>query len=304
MINALAAEAKQLFGQGAADYLASEAVRGKIAPIETLARRGIPSTSGLGDAVANAAIAEWIRQFKVQQAGTEAAAFADVQYALTALLRSETPREAFYELAATIIGSKWNDNSDRFRQALIKFFRNHTWLGDPRLPNSAANWAAIGSESKARFLSWLARDSIVFFFNYVLPDSHETRRRKDFWLRYHRCIRDFRVALSDADYDRLRFSSHREQVSYSSRVNHPTTSAFVMCFEGGGTEYVIVEFSEDGNAAHIWTQQAFLRAAGGLRNPRFERAKLRHKPDDDRIIHREAWEPRAYNKLASLGIRP
>jgi len=69
------------------------------------------------------------------------------------------------------------------------------------------------------FLGWLARESIIFFFNHVLPDNDRNRRRKDFWLRYYAQVRDFQVALSDEDHRRLLAFARRNEVPEFSRVN-------------------------------------------------------------------------------------
>ena len=83
-------------------------------------------------------------------------------------------------------------NSQRISEAVRKFsesgthfVQNHKRLGDPRVRESSLNWPMIAPEAAQRYLSWLARDSITFFFNTILPNNSENRRRKDFWLRYH-----------------------------------------------------------------------------------------------------------------------
>jgi hypothetical protein len=35
------------------------------------------------------------------------------------------------------------------------------------------NWRPIASEAAQRYLSWLARDNIIFFFNTILPNTNE-----------------------------------------------------------------------------------------------------------------------------------
>jgi hypothetical protein len=298
-------EPKELFSPKAASHLANIVLNLATDPGDPFRRLGVSEISGLGEAVAEEAITLWVQKYEAKQASMSGLSACDhLDYAVSKLLRPQTPSESFNKLVRAAISSRWGEDSQVYAQKLRTFVLREPKLGDPRLPQNSANWAAIGQTVKRRFLSWLARDSIIFFFNHVLPDNHDTRRRKDFWLKYHRRIRDFRVALSVQDHQRLRLSSHRDQVAHCSRVHHPTTSAFVMVFEGGGTDYVIVEFSEDGNAAHIWSQQAFRRANDDIRSPSFELTRLKHKPDDDRIIHCQNWEPRAAGKLARLGIRP
>jgi hypothetical protein len=174
--------------------------------------------------------------------------------------------------------------------------------GDPRL--RAANWAGMDPAATAKFLKWIAKESIVFFFNHVLPDNSANERRKDFWLEYVGAIKDFQVALSDLHYDRLYASSRLKDVPGFGRVDHDKTSAFIMNFSvRGGEDIIVAEFSDTGNAAHVFIAPAFERKAGSLRSIRFEFAKLKHEANEDRILHLGAWEYYARNKLARWGVR-
>lgn len=304
-VRLFARQAAELFSPELAQRLATKAVDLSSSPREPVLALGVSDTSGLGEAVAERAVNIWVDRFKAKQTNvTATAAMDDLNYALSKLQRPEMPPASFYALFRALIESSLGERIQAYAERLRSVVLQHQKLGDPRLPGNSAKWAAIGPAGTKRFLSALARDSIMFFFNHVLPDNHDTRRRKDFWLQYHRQIRDFRVALSNHDYDRLRFSTHRDQVTHCSRIHHATTSAFIMVFEGGGRDYVIVEFSEDGNAAHIWDEQPFRQASGGIRNPLFQVTRLKHAPDEDRIIHNGTWEWRAAGKLASFGIRP
>jgi hypothetical protein len=78
-----------------------------------------------------------------------------------------------------------------------------------------------------------------------------------------------------------------------------------MRFEGYGAHYVVVEFSEKGNAAYIFTAADFEAKRVTLRTPRFELKKHLKFDDSHRIIHIGDWEAKASYKLASeFGIRP
>jgi hypothetical protein len=154
-------------------------------------------------------------------------------------------------------------------------------------------------EAVQRFLSWLARDSIIFFFNTILPDTDENRRRKDFWLLYHSKIKDFQVALSEEDYWKVKASQEADGLAAYSRLNHRSTSAFMMRFGNMGAGILVVEFSEKGNAAHIFEWPDF---APGLRARAYNLNDL--KLGRERIIHRGEWEREARNLMARFGIRP
>ncbi len=88
------------------------------------------------------------------------------------------------------------------------------------------------------------------------------------------------------------------------------TSAFLMVFEGYGTEYVVIEFSENDNAAYIYARKAFESGGVKLRSDSFNLREDLKRMDDahERILHpRETlqrWEVKATRILADLGIRP
>jgi hypothetical protein len=183
-------------------------------------------------------------------------------------------------------------------------------LGDPRLANCARNWRTVPEESKERFFSWLAQETLQFFFETLVPVNDENRRRADFWLKYantHGKIKDFQVAVSDQDRPKIRASRAKTIPTYS-EVNGGHTSAFLMVFEGYGTEYVVIEFSETGNAAYIYERKVFERSGARLRSNSFHLNEdlKRMRDKKDRILHSaggERWEVGARRKLAELGIR-
>ena len=101
-------------------------------------------------------------------------------------------------------------------------------------------------------------------------------------------------------------SSRLKDVPGFARLGHDDTSAFLMRFRApGNKDIVIVEFSENGNAAHMFSGAAFEDKAGSFRKSRFEFVELKHRADHDRILHvGDRWEYRAFQKLAEWGIRP
>jgi hypothetical protein len=222
------------------------------------------------------------------------------------ILSDLTPTEVFTAAIGSLILSESAKRSETFQRVLKSYIQNHKRLGDPRTRESAPNWRLMASEASQRYLSWLARDSIIFFFNTILPNTNENRRRKDFWLHYHGRIRDFQVAVSESDGWKIKANQHSSDLLYHSRIEHPTTSAFLMQFEGwGGHQYVVIEFSENGNAAYIYKLADFEGKRLSLRTPRF--ASLNHLKFDKthRIFHVSDWEQRTTYRLASeFGIRP
>src|SRR5207245_6967641 len=141
---------------------------------------------------------------------------------------------AFYYAISSLILSESAKRSEVFQRALRSYVQNHKMLGDPRVRESSLNWRSMAPEAAQHYLSWLARDSIIFFFNTILPNTNENRRRKEFWLRYHDRIRDFQVAVSEADHWKVKASQKTSELLCYSHVAHPTTSAFLMRFDGYG----------------------------------------------------------------------
>ena len=225
---------------------------------------------------------------------------------MTAGILSElTLPDTLSDAVSSLILSESARRSESFQQALRTYVQSHKRLGDPRVRESALNWRSIDPTAAQRYLSWLARDSIRFFFNTILPNSNENRRRKDFWLRYHNRIRDFQVALSEEDKWKVQARQRTSDLLNYSLVAHPTTSAFMMKFEGYGGTFLVVEFSEKGNAAYIFRHSDFESQGVTLRTPRFELNKELKFDKTHRIFHSGDWEPKASYKLSSeFGIRP
>jgi EH_Signature domain len=201
------------------------------------------------------------------------------------------------------LGERYAEATQRITALVL----NDPRLGDPRLPLAQANWRNMPSGARERVLSWLAKETIEFFFNAIVPKSDENRRRADFWLRYAMKpgnIKDFQVALSSDDARLLRHRS-LERVAYP-ELEDAKTSAFMMQFEGyDGKQYVIVEFSETGNAAYIYDRQLLPSALLSFRSQRFTISQLRKAIGKyDRIIHNGDWETKAASLLYEQGIRP
>ena len=228
-----------------------------------------------------------------------------LQWITEKVLSDLTLPDAFSEAVSSLILSDSAKRSERFQRALRSYIQNHKRLGDPRLRESARNWRAVAPAAAQRYLSWLARDSIVFFFNTILPNNSENQRRKDFWLRYHDRIKDFQVAVSEADVWKVKANQKSTDLLYYSLVAHPTTSAFLMSFEGYGGHFLVIEFSETGNAAYIYKIADFESRRLTLRTPRFEVKNHLKFDKAHRIFHNGDWEPKAAYKLSSeFGIRP
>jgi EH_Signature domain len=289
-----------LFNPAAADRLGSLSVEKRQSPKVHVASFHI----GLAANLAISALSSAAQTFRSLSSPTSPADGQErLKYGLQDLLVPELPLTDFQAVVSALIESEWVEKNPNTRDALRQYVLRHKQLGDPRL--QVKNWSGMGQAATAKFLQWIARESIVFFFNHILPDNSANERRKDFWLEYLGGIKDFQVALSGRDYTRLYARSRLAEVPGFGRVDHETTSAFIMRFgvRGGGDDVIIVEFSETGNAAHVFSASVFERRAGKLRNVQFNFHRLKHEANEDRILHLGAWEMYARNKLAGWGVR-
>jgi EH_Signature domain len=289
-----------LFQPRAASGLAGAAIDGRDPPRKLLERFHVGLATNLGVETLGCAVRQFWTWSAIPVGETEANA--TVRYAVDSLFVPELRKQELQHGVSKLILCDWVERYSACHHMVRQYVLHHPELGDPRL--RAANWAGMDSSATARFLKWIAKESIVFFFNHVLPDNSANERRKNFWLEYAGSVKDFQVALSERDYNRLYASARLRDVPGFGRVEHQSTSAFVMRFGvRGGEDIIIVEFSETGNAAHTFTAAAFERKAGSLRNSRFDFSKLKHRANDDRILHLGAWEYYARNKLAEWGVR-
>jgi len=293
----LASASRALFSERAAAFLSEEICSGQKAVDEVtklgLAVRASAARSGC----------EYLRRVEGLRENEWSLRY--LQWMTEKVLSDLTLPDAFSEAISSLILSESAKRSETFQRSLRFYIQNHKRLGDPRVRESSLNWRSIAPEAAQRYLSWLARDSIIFFFNTILPNNSENQRRKDFWLRYHDRIKDFQVALSEADVWKVKASQQGTDLLYYSRVAHPTTSAFLMKFEGYGGQFLVIEFSEKGNAAYLYNIAAFESKRLTLRTPRFELKNHLKFDDTHRIIHNGDWERKAAYKLSwELGIRP
>lgn len=298
---------RYLFSAQAAEVLAAEIFLSQKDIDRTLQNYYVGPTTKLALGVRNFVAAEAGRVFRQEEKKFRHQAWAiDFFNWTTGKVFTElTPADAFYSTISLFILSNFAHNSEQFRLNVIQYVRRHRKLGDPRLREYAPNWRSMPPEAAQCYLSWLARESIMFFFNTIVPDNSENRRRKDFWLQYHGKIKDFQVAVSEGDRWKIRAAlGATERIAYS-RVENSTASAFLMQFEGYGKNYVIVEFSETGNAAYILDLADFEDRDVTLRTPSFElRTHLRFDKTH-RIIHNGDWEGKARYMLATeFGITP
>jgi hypothetical protein len=237
----------------------------------------------------------------------------ELQWISENLLTPALSTDGYRSAMGKLIVSRLAEGMPAFQSALVNLIHADERLGDPRLAYCAQNWRTVSPEAKEKFLAWLAKDTLQFFFDTLVPNNDRNRRRAVFWLEYAKKqgkIKDFQVAVSEDDRPRIRASRAKTIPSYSN-IRGGKASAFLMVFEGWNhKEYVVIEFSETGHAAYIYERDVFEASGAKIRSNSFDMSEDLRRMNDaqDRILHlvdtRERWETKARRKLADLGIRP
>ena len=298
-----------LFSAEAAQQLAEATVRNRKAIKQACEELYIdPSTGFAGQAQKYAATVAVKKLIDKQSFISETEAVNEFRWIVERFLGTGLDALTYRSVMADLITSKLPDRVPNFQISLVEVIHGDVRLGDPRLAGNAPGWRTMPQEARERFLAWLARETLQFFFDTLVPNNDENRRRARFWLEYAKKqgkVKDFQVAVSDDDIYRIRASRAKTIPSYS-RVTGGKTSAFLMVFEGYGTEYVIIEFSETGNAAYIYARTEFESGRIKLRSNSFHLTDVLKQRGSatDRIIHIGNWEPKARRTLSELGIRP
>jgi hypothetical protein len=233
----------------------------------------------------------------------------NVDWLFSKLLVKELDTVIYRECLAELIVSKVPESSSSVRKQLVGSVSNDSRLGDPRLIAATPNWRQMPTRARETFVSWLAEETLQFFFDTIVPRNDENRRRAEFWLRYAKRygnIKDFQVAVSDEDLTKVRRTPGGNVPTFA-RVEAPRSSAsstFLMAFEGHGERYIVAEFSETGRAACIYRRSDFEDDGVSLRTQRFDMGDLWNTGlRIDSINHRgDTWERRAAAKLAGYGI--
>jgi len=185
-----------------------------------------------------------------------------------------------------------------FAQVLKPMVLGDSRLGDPRLPRNATSWLGVRPEAKNRFIEWLSKDDIVFFFELGLPRGKDPHGRKKFWLDYVGNVKKSRPLLCDDD--RARLQNAKEKVGNFGRIVGET-SAFLLDF---GT-VIAVEFSKSGNACYLYEKPAAEKVIPDFWSPKpFSAPSLKSKRLSAEVVtHHLRWQQYLEMILARYGIR-
>jgi hypothetical protein len=299
--------AEKMFSPRAAQFLAVQSRLHSKQVQETLDDWHLSYSGGLGPAVAAAAVEDWTLRFRREAPRLSAErALEQIKELTQRLLTFPTiSNEVFGGAISEVLTCEsvqaWEDVQTFLKSYILK----HPRFGDPRV--NAARWNSVSSEGRRRFISWLAQDDLLFFFDFVIPDRSDPHNRKSFWLQYIDFVEDSRVALSSTDRYRLRAQT-TGPLAYANVTDSMDVSAFLMKFRGR-EEVVIVEFSRPNNAIYVHGSSQFARVLGSLRQREFRISSergLKHSSCLEKFVHKqpnEKWHREVRNFLAGLGIR-
>jgi hypothetical protein len=129
-----------------------------------------------------------------------------------------------------------------------QWFLNPENFGDPRI--FPGNWVKIEQQARYIFIQWLSKEDLAFFFNLLLKKGTDEHGRRQFWEQYLYHVKSSRILVSDDDWlknrDLLKDMA-KENKTLPGRLKE-NTSAFIMQMK----DYIVIEFSEKGNAGYIW----------------------------------------------------
>lgn len=198
-----------------------------------------------------------------------------------------------------------HDNVNSISDKLSTTILGHNLLGDPRLPANRNKWLGIDTKAKQRFISWLSRQDIVFFFDHVLKGK-DRHGRREFWLKYVNQMVSSRPLLSDTT--ALLFRNIRG-VNFGKLKSSTNQAAFLLDFG----EILAIEFSDVGKI-YIYKKSEFVKRIQDFwTNYHISENTLKDQklPDERKIRHQALenivyidWRDNAASVLAREGIRP
>lgn len=202
---------------------------------------------------------------------------------------------------------------------LKQWFLNPENFGDPRIFNG--NWVKIEQQARYIFIQWLSKEDLAFFFNLLLKKGADEHGRREFWEQYLYHVISSRVLVSDDDWSRneaLLKDMGKENKTLPGRLKE-NTSAFIMQMK----DYIVIEFSEKGNAGYIWHKnhlpRSFVEILPQLYNrkriftrslminpslPSLLKDNYQLREHSVRFSHTSGWQIRVKNWLNAQGIIP
>lgn len=170
---------------------------------------------------------------------------------------------------------------------------------DPR--NYPEKWLNFDEIAKNIFIKWLSEEDIKIFFDLLI--DNDPHGRKEFWLRYAGNVKKSVMILGSSvlqnDVNRKEIHQLQSQGRSFSKLTG-NTNAFLL--EIGN--FVIVEFSETGNACYLYEKEVFEKSIHYYK--KYE--SINELKNKNLVIttfsHHANWTYNLQYWLANKGIRP
>lgn len=176
----------------------------------------------------------------------------------------------------------------------------HPMLGDPRLPDNLHKWAGIDPAACQKFIGWLAKRDIVFFFDHIL-EGRDPHGRRDFWLNYVNSTKLIASRPFLSENAAYQVHGMNREILFGRLSAGTNKAAFILHFG----DIVAVEFSDVGKV-YIYLRHEFENQIEDIWTPfpiREHRFKCQDLPDN-RMIRHVNWEYKVKSVLAKYGVRP
>jgi hypothetical protein len=271
-------QTRGLLSDQAADAIADLAIASLLNPAELAERFRLAQDGALLRAVRVAIGPVWARRVELAKDGPPRQALFEFGFkflvepvAIAALDRAAAVQTIILATRPTdAVTISW------LRNAVIR--SRH--LGDPRKPANRNNWSMVSPATKRRFIQWLAKEDLRFFFEAVMENTPDPHGRQEFWndwLENERLV-DSCVALSTRDFVYLQSRGLIAKDSQFSRVSGSAdeVSAFLLRFRTSSRDVIAVEFSRAGNAAYFHDGADFEKRFEDMHRPFFRLSDLKN----------------------------
>ena len=161
-------------------------------------------------------------------------------------------------------------------------------------------WNKLDANIKSMVVSWIVQEELEAFFRVLQKTADVDQRRLDYWLRYLKKISYSEMLLGkNAVTSKVsRFVNFRVKFSGRFKKLIETTSLDNNAFLFKIGSYVIIEYSQTGNATYVYPESVLK-----LEQPYYEHSRLRSL-HGQRLLHQRNWEDQFDRELANLGIFP
>lgn len=212
------------------------------------------------------------------------------------------PLTDFKRIISRIILHPINSIVPSFKEQLITFILSvkKKELGDPRLPDNKIKWQGVDSDAHQKFVQWMSKEDIVFFFEHVLPEREDKNKRKDFWIRYVNKLVQSRPLLSNEDRARLSQTTRQNNLFGSYGFMNGRNSSFILDFG----DFVVIEFSQVG-AVYVYSRDAAKTLFPDFWTSKpYTENSLKHKQKSLFILrHDPSWQHKMRCFLSKNGIK-